>query len=71
MSAAGRPAADQDWTVGSLLEWTERYLTQKGVEFPRLDAQVLLAHALGCKRIDLYGVRHAEPASEEVRQRYR
>jgi release factor glutamine methyltransferase len=71
MSAAGQPAAQQDWTVGSLLEWTERYLTQKGVEFPRLDAQVLLAHALGCKRIDLYGTRHGEPASEEVRQRYR
>jgi release factor glutamine methyltransferase len=71
MSAAGRPAAEQDWTVGSLLEWTERYLTQKGMEFPRLDAQVLLAHALGCKRIDLYGARHGEPASEQVRQRYR
>jgi release factor glutamine methyltransferase len=71
MSAAGQPTAQQEWTVGSLLEWTERFLTQKGVEFPRLDAQVLLAHALGCKRIDLYGARHGEPASEEVRQRYR
>jgi release factor glutamine methyltransferase len=71
MSAAGQSTAQQDWTVGSLLEWTERFLTQKGVEFPRLDAQVLLAHALSCKRIDLYGARHGEPASEEARQRYR
>lgn len=72
MSTAGQPAgAEQSWTVGGLLEWTERFLAQKGVEFPRLDASVLLAHALGCKRIDLYGVRHAEPATEEVRQRYR
>ncbi len=71
MSAAGRPAAEQDWTVGGLLAWTERFLAEKGMEFPRLDAQVLLAHVLGCKRIDLYGVRHAEPASDEVRQRYR
>ena len=71
MSAASRPPAEPDWTVGSLLEWTERYLAQKGVEFPRLDAQVLLAHALSCKRIDLYGTRHAEPAAEDVRQRYR
>src|SRR5262249_49909642 len=71
MSAASRPAAEPNWTVGSLLEWTERYLAQKGVEYPRLDAQVLLAHALGCRRIDLYGVRHAEPATEEARGRYR
>jgi release factor glutamine methyltransferase len=72
MSTASQPAAaGQAWTVGGLLEWTERYLAQKGVEFPRLDAQVLLAHALGCKRIDLYGLRHGEPAPEDLRQRYR
>ncbi len=71
MSSTSRSAAEQDWTVGSLLEWTANFLTQKGLEFPRLDAEVLLAHALSCKRIDLYGMRHAEPASEEVRQRYR
>jgi release factor glutamine methyltransferase len=71
MSAASRPAADRDWTIGGLLEWTERFLTEKGMEFPRLDAQVLLGHVLGCKRIDLYGVRHGETASEDVRQRYR
>src|SRR6266542_343189 len=63
--------AEQAWTVGGLLEWTERFLTQKRLEFPRLDAEVLLAHALGCKRIDLYGALHGEPATEEVRQRYR
>jgi release factor glutamine methyltransferase len=70
MSAAGQSTAQQDWTVGSLLEWTERYLTQKGVEFPRLDAQVLLAHALGCKRIELY-TRHTEDAPEEARLKFR
>jgi catechol 2,3-dioxygenase-like lactoylglutathione lyase family enzyme len=31
------------WTVGELLDWTARYLAQKQVEFPRLDAEVLLA----------------------------
>jgi release factor glutamine methyltransferase len=72
MNTASQPAgAEQAWTVGGLLEWTERFLAQKGVEFPRLDASVLLAHALGCKRIDLYGVRHGEAATEEVRQRYK
>ncbi|MCC6420299.1 MAG: peptide chain release factor N(5)-glutamine methyltransferase [Gemmataceae bacterium] len=71
MSTPSRAAAEQAWTVGSLLEWTERYLGQKGAEFPRTDAQVLLAHVLGCKRIDLYGARYGDPAGGEVRQRYR
>jgi release factor glutamine methyltransferase len=65
------PASEQTWTVGSLLNWTAGYLAQKGCESPRVDAEVLLAHALGCKRIDLYGLHHAEPAADEVRQRYR
>lgn len=64
-------AEQQAWTIGGLLDWTAKYLAQKQVEFPRLDAEVLLAHALGCKRIDLYGFRHAEPAAPEVRQRYK
>ena len=70
MSAAGQSAAPQEWTVGSLLEWTERYLAQKGVEFPRLDAQVLLAHALACRRIDLYA-RHGEAAPDEGRAKFK
>jgi release factor glutamine methyltransferase len=61
----------QEWTVGGLLDWTARYLAKKGMEFPRLDAEVLLAHALGCQRIDLYGLRHGEVAAEEVRRQYR
>jgi release factor glutamine methyltransferase len=71
MSATSRPAAEQEWTIGGLLSWTTRFLAGKGVEFPRLDAEVLLGHVLSCQRIDLYGLRHAEQASEDVRQRYR
>jgi release factor glutamine methyltransferase len=63
--------AEQTWTLGALLDWTAKHLADKGVESPRLDAQVLLAHVAGCKRIDLYGLRHAELASPEVRQAYR
>src|SRR6266852_2553552 len=58
------------WTIGRLLDWTVRYLADKGSESPRLDAEVLLAHALNCKRIELY-TRHTEPASEEVRARFK
>ena len=63
--------ADTAWTLGSLLDWTAKFFAQKNVESARLDAQVLLAHVVGCKRIDLYGLRHAEPASAEVQQKYR
>src|ERR1700730_8514453 len=63
--------AEQDWTLGALLNWTSKHLAEKTVETPRLDAEVLLAHAAGCKRIDLYGTRFGEIASPEVRQGYR
>jgi release factor glutamine methyltransferase len=63
--------AEQTWTLGALLDWTAKHLAQKGVESPRLDAEVLLAHAIGCKRIDLYGTRFSEIAAPEARQQYR
>ena len=44
----------QIWTVGRILKWTEQYFAQKGVENPRLDAEVLLSHVLGKPRIYLY-----------------
>lgn len=42
------------WTVGRLLGWTTEYLKQRGSESARLDAEVLLAQALECQRIELY-----------------
>jgi release factor glutamine methyltransferase len=65
-----KPKMDGPWTYGRLLHWTEQFLAQKGCEFPRLDAQVLLAHVLGCKRIELY-TRYEEPATEEERARFK
>lgn len=44
----------QEWTVGRLLTWTSDYLKQHGAASPRLDAEVLLAAARGCQRIELY-----------------
>ncbi len=64
-------ATEQAWTLGGLLEWTGKHLAQKGSESPRLDAEVLLAHVVGCKRIDLYGLRHGEEATPEVRQKFK
>ncbi len=43
-----------NWTVRSLLQWAREWLAKKGVENPRLDAELLLANALGCDRVRLY-----------------
>ncbi|MGB2865837.1 MAG: HemK/PrmC family methyltransferase, partial [Sedimentisphaerales bacterium] len=42
------------WTIQKLLNWTTEYLTNKGVDSPRLSAEMLLSQALGLKRIELY-----------------
>lgn len=42
------------WTVLRLIRWSAEYLEEKGVESPRLDAEHLLAHALGTSRLQLY-----------------
>ena len=42
------------WTIGRILKWTEQYFGTKGVESPRLDAEVLLSHVLKKERIYLY-----------------
>jgi len=57
MSQNGGRAGDSEartWTVLELLRWTTEYFGSRGVETPRLDAEVLLAHALGLRRLDLY-----------------
>jgi release factor glutamine methyltransferase len=62
--------SSQVWNVTALLDWTAQYLAQKGVESPRLDAEVLLAHCLGWKRIDLYA-RYDQTPSDEIRKQYK
>jgi release factor glutamine methyltransferase len=67
---ANIPKSKDSWTVGELLDWTAGFLAEKGSEFPRLDAEVLLAQALDCRRIDLY-TRYTDSAAEDARQRFR
>lgn len=58
------------WTIRRVLEWTTGYLKERGSESPRLDAELLLAHARGCPRIHLYTA-YDEPLPEPVRGRMR
>jgi len=59
-----------EWSIGRLLGWTVEYLTQHRVDEPRLASEVLLAHALVCRRIDLYARFESVPAQAAV-ERYR
>ena len=61
---------EDPWTIGRLLSWTVDYLGKHGADNPRLDAEVLLAEARGCKRIDLYTA-YGEPATDEIRTAFR
>lgn len=62
--------SDESWTIGRLLSWTVEYLTRHGAENPRLDAEVLLAEACGCRRIDLYAA-YGQEADERTRSAFR
>ncbi|MDB5390928.1 MAG: modification methylase, HemK family [Planctomycetaceae bacterium] len=55
--ASSQPApveSPEVWTVARILEWTTRYLKERGSETPRLDSEILLSHTRKCKRIQLY-----------------
>ena len=46
--------SDRALTIGEVLTRSTDHLAGKGAERARLDAERLLAHALGLERIDLY-----------------
>jgi len=49
--AAPAPAR---WTVLEVIKWTTARFTERGLDSPRLDAEILAAHALGLSRVQLY-----------------
>jgi release factor glutamine methyltransferase len=42
------------WTPLGVLDWTTQRFTEAGITAARLEAQILLAHVLGCTRVQLY-----------------
>lgn len=54
------------WTVKRILEWTTAHLEKHGSESPRLEAEILLAHARRCERIQLY-TRYEEELTDPER----
>lgn len=61
MSSPGTQERQLPWTVGRLLEWTTKWFGERQVEGGRLSAELLLARALECKKIELYTRYELEP----------
>ncbi|MHC1736689.1 MAG: peptide chain release factor N(5)-glutamine methyltransferase [Ignavibacteriaceae bacterium] len=57
-------------TILELITKTTEYFEKKGIESPRLNAELLLADILGCKRLDLY-MRFESTLSGEELDKYR
>ena len=63
-------AEHEVWSIRRLLVWTAAFFAQRGIETPRLDAEVLLAAVLGRDRMYLY-VHFDEPLEPAELARYR
>lgn len=44
----------KQWSVLEVVRWTTTYLEEKGIDSPRLDAELLVGSALGKDRVGLY-----------------
>lgn len=56
-------SASEPWTISRVVAWTAKDLAARGIESSRLDAELLVAHALKLRRIDLY-LRHDQPLAD-------
>jgi release factor glutamine methyltransferase len=61
---------DGVWTILKLISWTRDYFASRNIESARADAEILLAHCLSLRRIDLY-VQHEKPLTGEELTRFR
>jgi release factor glutamine methyltransferase len=55
-------STDPEWTIIKLLKWTTSYFESRDIDGPRIEAEILLAHALQLQRIDLY-LQYDQPLS--------
>lgn len=66
MNAGQNPS----WRIGDILKWTAGFFEEKGVDSPRLTAEIMLAHVLGVSRLDLY-LGYDKPLNQDERSRFR
>lgn len=60
----------EPWTIRHVLEWTRSYFSERGIESARLDAEVLLGHALNKRRVQLY-IEYDAPLDADELSRFR
>ncbi|MEM8496166.1 MAG: HemK family protein methyltransferase [Planctomycetota bacterium] len=60
----------ETWTTRKLLAWTTKHFEDKGVDSPRVAAEMLLGHVLGVARLKLY-LEPDRPASDAERDTFR
>jgi release factor glutamine methyltransferase len=63
-------AESRQWTILDLLRWTAQHFQERGIETARLDAECLLAFALGVERMQLY-LDFDKPVTEDERAVFR
>jgi len=61
---------EEQWTISKLIQISADFFSQKNIGNPKLDAELLLAHVLGLRRIDLY-LKHDLPLSQAEISNYR
>ncbi len=64
------PPTPDLWTIETLLGWTQHFFSEKGLTTARLDAELLLAHALRLSRLELY-LQKDRPLDEAERAPFR
>lgn len=60
----------EPWTIATLLQWATGYFSRNDIDSPRSTAEILLGHALGLARIDLY-LRHDQPLTDHELARFK
>ena len=69
-SEVGVANTGESWTILRMILWSAEYLKNKGVETGRLDAEWLLAAALGVDRLQLY-LKYDRPLSSTDREAFK
>lgn len=65
-----KQTGEEPWTILKILNWATPYFASRNIATPRLDAEILLSHALQCKRIDLY-LRYDQPLCKDELARFK
>jgi release factor glutamine methyltransferase len=63
-------STNPEWTIIKLLKWTTSYFESHDIDGPRIEAEILLAHALQLQKIDLY-VQYDRPLSGNELSRFK